>query len=134
MAHLSMIFTQWKQMYDHVAAVEPIEACGLLAGIQSKVYVVIPVPNELNSPVRYRFAPVDHLNAFRQIEEAGLELLAIYHSHPNGPQYPSATDIDEAAYDVTYIIWSPSNHGEWYSRGFWISGNSYTEVPLYVEM
>jgi proteasome lid subunit RPN8/RPN11 len=133
MNHLTLTFVQWKQMRDQAAAADPIEACGLLAGTQDKVYVVIPVPNELNSPVRYRFAPADHLAAFNQIERAGLDLLAIYHSHPKGPPHPSNTDIDEAAYDVVYIIWSPEND-EWQERGFWISDGSYKEVTLQIDM
>jgi proteasome lid subunit RPN8/RPN11 len=130
---LILTSVQWNQMQDQVATAAPIEACGLLAGTQNKVDIVIPVPNSLNSPVRYRFAPADHLAAFNQVERAGLDILAIYHSHPLGPPFPSHTDIEEAFYDVVYIIWSPEN-AKWQANGFWISEGRYNAVTLKVDM
>jgi proteasome lid subunit RPN8/RPN11 len=75
--------------------------------------------------------PKEQLNAFEQIESAGMDVLAVFHSHPTGPPVPSPTDIEEAAYQVISIIWSPVD-GEWQARGFWIEDGHAAEVPLAV--
>jgi proteasome lid subunit RPN8/RPN11 len=124
---------QWEEMRRQVAAESPIEACGLLAGTHNEVQRVVPVPNSLKSATRYLFDPHAQLAAFDQIEQAGLEILAIYHSHPKGPNHPSPTDIDEAYYDVVYVIWSPVD-GDWQARGFWIEGGVFKVVPLEINM
>lgn len=120
---------QWEEMRRQVAAEDPIESCGLLAGTGTEIQRVIPVPNSLKSATRYRFDPYEQLAAFEQIEQAGLEILAIYHSHPKGPPYPSRTDIDEASYDVVYVIWSLED-SDWKALGYWIEGDVFKPVPL----
>lgn len=119
----------WQQMKLQVSAEAPLEACGLVAGRADRAEVVHPISNLLKSQVRYRMDPYQQLNAFEKIEEAGLELIAIYHSHPRGPEVPSQTDIDEARYEVASLIWSPHN-GEWQVRAFWLDETSVTEIPL----
>jgi proteasome lid subunit RPN8/RPN11 len=104
-------------MRHHVAATEPLEACGLLAGRGGEVQAVLTVPNALK--------------AFNQIESAGMEVIAIFHSHPNGPDHPSLTDIEESAYPVVNLIWAPRD-GDWQARGFWIEAGSFSEVTLRV--
>jgi len=121
----------WDEMQRQVAAEAPIEACGLLAGIQDEVQRVVPIPNALNSASRYRFDPYEQLAAFERIEQAGLEMLAIYHSHPKGPPHPSQTDIDEASYPVVYVIWSQAQGG-WQARGYWIENGTFSGIPLEV--
>jgi proteasome lid subunit RPN8/RPN11 len=99
----------WEAMRDQVADDVPLESCGLLAGAGEVIRQVIPVPNALQSATRYRFSPSAQLAAFEEIEREGLEMLAIYHSHPRGPVHPSPTDIAEAFYLVVYVIWSPQD-------------------------
>ena len=109
----------------------PLEACGLLAGKNERVEKVIPVRNQAQSPTRFVMDPYEQLDAFEWIESHALDLLAIFHSHPAGPETVSATDIEEAAYEVVHIIWSRSgNH--WKSRGFWIGNGEAQEVALSV--
>ena len=116
-------------MRRHVAAQSPLEACGLLAGKNGRVEEVLAVRNAAASPVRYRMEPRAQLRAFEQIDAAGQELLAVFHSHPKGPSVPSPTDIKEAAYPVVQIIWSPVGR-RWHARGFWIENGHAAEVPL----
>jgi proteasome lid subunit RPN8/RPN11 len=120
---------QWEEMRRQVTADVPLESCGLLAGSRDIAQRVVSVPNALHSATRYRFTPEAQLAAFEQIENSGMEILAIYHSHPKGPPHPSPTDIAEASYPVVYIIWSPEND-VWQARGFWIENGSYKVVPL----
>jgi [CysO sulfur-carrier protein]-S-L-cysteine hydrolase len=119
----------WQEMLDHVNRQIPLEACGLLAGRNNRVEKVLIVRNRAQSPVRFVMDPYEQLQAFQWIESNGLELLGIFHSHPAGPETASATDIQEAAYDVIHLIWS-RNREHWLVRGFWMEGSKAIEVPL----
>lgn len=129
---LHLTFAHWDAMRRHVLAHAPLEACGLLAGAKGRVARVFPVKNAAASAVRFRMDPEEQLRAFAQIESAGQELLAIFHSHPSGDSAPSPTDIREAAYPVVQIIWS-SIGGRWQARGFWLEGDQVIEVLLIVK-
>jgi len=122
----------WEEMRAHAEQQAPEEACGLLAGEmeaqQYRVRTIIPTTNALHSQVRYRIDPPEQLKAFEQIEELGWELVGIYHSHPNGPDAPSPTDVSEAYYpEAVYLIWSHRT-GEWNCRGFLIQDGNIDEV------
>lgn len=122
----------WWTMEEHVRAEAPLEACGLLAGHNDWVEKVFLMQNIAKSPVRYRLDGVEQLHVFETIEREGMELVGIFHSHPRGPLFPSATDVREAAYDVVYVIWAPQA-GKWTARGFRIESGKVREVDLLVE-
>jgi proteasome lid subunit RPN8/RPN11 len=122
---------QWQIMRLHVDADAPVEACGLLAGKDSRVQSVHMIRNQAKSPARYVMDPREQLNAFEWIDSNNSDLLAIYHSHPAGPETVSATDIEEAAYPVVYIVWSRTD-GDWKARAFWIENGTVSDVPLLV--
>jgi proteasome lid subunit RPN8/RPN11 len=118
-------------MFDHANAHAPLEACGLLAGVNATVQKIFLVQNQAHSAVRFVMNPIEQLNAFAWIESHGTDLLGIFHSHPAGPETVSPTDIAEAAYDVVQIILSRSDK-KWQARGFWIKDNDYKEVALQI--
>lgn len=123
----------WEQMYDHVARGAPLEACGLVAGKEGKSVKVFEMENELKSPVRYRVPAKAQLEAFQEMEAAGWELLAIYHSHPAGPATPSATDLAEATYPETaQLIWSPGED-DWRCRAFRIHNGCSHSLSLEIQ-
>jgi proteasome lid subunit RPN8/RPN11 len=135
---LKLSAEHWERMREHVHAFDPLEACGLLIGKGEIVYSVLPVANAAHSPIRFRMDPGGQLLAFREMEEHGLELLGIFHSHPadggngtNALEGPSETDVREAAYPVVHVIWS-KRAGQWEARGFWIDGGRISVVPLLV--
>ena len=121
--------SHWQAMRRHVSRCLPQEACGLLAGKNERVEMTIGIPNAERSPVRFRLEPVAQWHAFLRIEAAGLELLGIYHSHPNGPDHPSPTDISDALYPVAQIICFRVG-GRWRRRGFQIEGGRVIEITL----
>ncbi len=117
-------------MLAHLAACLPEEGCGLLGGIQGKCSLLRPVTNELHSSTGFRMNPQEQLQAFLHLEEMGLDLLAVFHSHPQGPTIPSATDVSEFAYPgVISLICVPSA-ADWTVRGFAIDGEQVTEITL----
>lgn len=111
----------------------PNEACGLLAGRDGEATEHLPMANAERSPVLYRMDPGEQLRAFNRIDEAGLELVAIYHSHTRSPAYPSATDVSLAYYpEAVYLIVSLADQDSPDLRGFEIRDDRVTEVPLEV--
>ncbi|MRR30250.1 M67 family metallopeptidase [bacterium] len=119
-----------KEMLAHLEACLPEEGCGLLGGIQGKCSLLRLVSNDLHSPTGFRMNPQEQLQAFLLLEEMGLDLLAVFHSHPHGPQIPSATDVSEFAYPgVISLICVPSG-ADWIVRGFAIDGKRVTEITL----
>jgi proteasome lid subunit RPN8/RPN11 len=126
----------WNEMHDDVDRRKPEEACGLLAGaIGQNGYEtlhVIPTANILHSSLEYRLDPQEQLDAFLQMEEQGWELVGIYHSHPQGPEKPSPTDIAEAYYpEAVYLIWY-NRKGDWTCRGFLIQEKKVDEISVTV--
>lgn len=120
-------------MVEHLAACLPEEGCGLLAGRDGLCSLVFTVENELRSPVAFRMNPQEQLQAFLRMEEDELDLLAIFHSHPRGPQTPSPTDVAEFAYPDTVTIIAVPKDGEWTLRGFRLDGSGFMEIELIIE-
>ena len=129
MQTLTLTKEQLQKMIAHVETHMPFEACGLLAGTDSKVESVLAVTNQAQNEVRYVMDPIEQLNAFEWIESKGLDLIGIFHSHPTGPETVSPTDIAEAAYTVVYVILARADN-EWRARGFWIQDGAFSEVAL----
>jgi proteasome lid subunit RPN8/RPN11 len=94
-------------------AAYPHEAVALLAGRESRgvryLTKALKVGNA-SSPAerrrRYRIAPNEYAAAERLAEEARLELLGVFHSHPDHPAIPSETDRDWAWPWFTYLVMS----------------------------
>lgn len=112
----------------------PQEACGLILGHtmqgQFQVVEVRPVENVYKSPYRYRMDPQQQIQIFLEMEQRDLHLVGIYHSHPTGPEHPSATDIQEAYYpEAVYLILSPQLE-EWQMQAFLIRENEFFPVKL----
>jgi proteasome lid subunit RPN8/RPN11 len=119
----------WQRMRRHVSRRFPLEACGLLIGKNGRVVSTVGIANAERSPVRFRMEPRAQWRAFQRMEAAGLELVGIYHSHPNGPEAPSPTDIAEAMYPVAQIIFYIME-GKWQGGGYRIEGGKVTEITL----
>jgi proteasome lid subunit RPN8/RPN11 len=100
-----------RQSYDvlvaHARAEYPNEACALLSGRDGTVEKVYALPNAEASPTFYVVEPKAQLHAMNEIDELGLDLVGIFHSHSFTEAYPSRTDIELAAYpDAAYLILS----------------------------
>jgi proteasome lid subunit RPN8/RPN11 len=94
------------QVIAHARSEAPREACGILAGVAPRVNRVYRLRNIADSPAtRYLADPSGQLAAFEDMERTGVQLLAIYHSHPGSPAVPSPTDLSLAFYpDACHVI------------------------------
>jgi len=70
----------------------PNEACGLIAGRNGSPLKVIRMRNADRSEVTYRFDPKEQLRVMDRLDDEGLDILAIYHSHTHTEAFPSPTD------------------------------------------
>jgi [CysO sulfur-carrier protein]-S-L-cysteine hydrolase len=85
----------------------PNEACGLLAGnLEAGTATAYhPARNADASPYVYTVHPDDLVRIVFGIEDAGEDLVAIFHSHTHTPAVPSPTDRRQAQYpDVFYVL------------------------------
>jgi proteasome lid subunit RPN8/RPN11 len=85
----------WDEIIAHALA-DPNEVCGMVAGRDGEATRVLPVVNKAASPRHYEMDPLDQHRVHTEIEDAGEELLAIYHSHPPAGAYFSETDLARA--------------------------------------
>jgi [CysO sulfur-carrier protein]-S-L-cysteine hydrolase len=83
-------------MLAHLRAALPAEGCGLLAGTVTdgvgRVALHLPLVNAMNSPTEYESDPRGMFAAHKAMRAAGVDVLAVYHSHPTSPPVPSRTD------------------------------------------
>ena len=91
-------------MIAHASSQRPLESCGLVGGVGHEARRFWPTRNAAASPVRYEVEPRDLLTATVDIEDAGLQLWGIFHSHPATEAYPSQTDIRLAYYPEAYYL------------------------------
>ncbi len=128
----NLIFNRsdWLTMRDDAESCAPEEACGLVGGNGEQVTRINSITNELHSPVRFRMLPEEQLKALLQLEDSGSDLLAVYHSHPSGPDEPSPTDLKEFFYPGTVmIIWFKVQDG-WDAKGYEVVKDSILPVSL----
>ncbi len=117
----------------HARAGLPNEACGILAGLDGRVERFFPAQADEPSPYYYRIESRDQIRIMNAIDDAGLDLLAIYHSHTSSPAYPSRTDAEQAFWpDAVYVIVSLAG-ADADVRGYRIQDMSITEEALRVE-
>lgn len=94
------------EMVAHAREDLPNECCGMIGGRNGEATRVVRVENAAASPLRYEMDPQGQYNALKEIEDAGEELVAIYHSHTRSAAYPSQTDVNEARMwpEQVYVI------------------------------
>jgi proteasome lid subunit RPN8/RPN11 len=117
-------------MVAHVESCLPEEACGFLGGTGGDVSVILPIENKLHSEVRFQMAPEAQLRGMTQLEREGLSMVAIYHSHPNGPSGLSGTDLKEAAYPESALLVVSSSGGAWVGRAFMVGAGPVREIEV----
>ncbi len=126
------------QLMAHGLAELPNEACALLSGSLSlhAATHVHPARNSEASPLRYNVHPEDLVRITYAIEDAGQDLVGIFHSHTRSPAVPSATDRRTAQYpDVFYLLATladPAAPAARALRAWRIHGGQAFEVPLHI--
>jgi proteasome lid subunit RPN8/RPN11 len=120
-----------ERIVAHARESAPNEACGLVAGKGGVATRAIRCANVHEAPTtRYRIDPREQLRVFRDMDDRGEELVAIYHSHPASQPYPSPTDRAESHYpDAVYVLVSLRTE-EPEVRAFRVHDDLVREIPL----
>jgi [CysO sulfur-carrier protein]-S-L-cysteine hydrolase len=92
------------EIVAHCERGRPNEACGILAARDGTVARVFAMSNAESSPVRYSLDPREQLAVYKELDNRGWELGAVFHSHTRTEAYPSPTDVRLASEDVPYLI------------------------------
>jgi proteasome lid subunit RPN8/RPN11 len=95
----------YDEMVAHARADAPNECCGMVASRDGEAVKVYPATNSAASPLRYEIDGAEQYRIQIEIDDADLDLGAIYHSHTRSAPYPSQTDINLAFYpEALYVI------------------------------
>lgn len=121
-----------QQIMEHASGSPQAEVCGLLAAHAGRPSRCIRVANVASRPQRFfNMDPGQQIAAMRSMRERGEQLYAVYHSHPQGPSEPSATDIEQAAYpEALYLIVSFDGARRPELRGYRIDNGTVQAVQL----
>jgi [CysO sulfur-carrier protein]-S-L-cysteine hydrolase len=112
----------------------PNECCGIVASRDGQAVTLYKLRNAAASPLRYEIDSHDLFRASESIEDAGLEIGIIYHSHTRTAPEPSETDINLANYpDAIYLIVGVMDPERDDIRAWHIRDGRYAEAPLEVD-
>jgi [CysO sulfur-carrier protein]-S-L-cysteine hydrolase len=122
-------------LLGHLRAALPAEGCGLLAGTVvggvGRVTLHLPLVNALNSPTEYESDPPSMFAAHRAMRAAGVDVLAVYHSHPTSEPVPSRRDRERNYSDgVVNVIVGMANDEV---RAWWLTASDAREADWVVE-
>jgi len=117
------------EIVAHAKEDAPDECCGLLAGREGRSERVFRMTNSAHSPLRFEVEPLEVMRTLDEIDSAGLEPVALYHSHTRTAPYPSQTDVTfaEAWPGTPWIIVGLAN-GDVDVRTYRIDGADITEL------
>ena len=99
-----------ERMNVHASEAYPDECCGVLLGNvrggAKEIYDVLELDNssEENRARRFFIGPEEYRQAEQRAEEKGMEVLGLYHSHPDHPARPSQFDLEHAFPWWSYVI------------------------------
>jgi [CysO sulfur-carrier protein]-S-L-cysteine hydrolase len=85
------------EIVAHAREEAPRECCGMIGTADGRAVAVHRVRNvAINPKSAYFMDAKEQYLAFQAIEDADLEIGAIYHSHPRSEPVPSETDVNLA--------------------------------------
>jgi len=99
-----------KILTEHAENEEPNESCAILFGKDSLVSEVFLTKNIEESPVNFTISNEQLIEGYKIAEEKRIEVIGVFHSHPNSDAYPSNTDKKfMQSNPVAWVIYSGIN-------------------------
>ena len=118
----------WQVMVEHAERQYPNECCGAMLGVVRSVVSqsanqpaasdetvalkeisrAVPLVNNYQGEQadRYEINPMDLLKTDKEARTVGLELIGIYHSHPDCDAYFSKTDLENSCPWYSFVVLS----------------------------
>tara|TARA_B100001939_G_C16669142_1_gene499427 strand:+ start:161 stop:553 length:393 start_codon:yes stop_codon:yes gene_type:complete len=89
---------------------KPNEACAILFGKEDEVLDIFLTDNIEESPINFTISNEQLIEAYKIAEDQNVEIVGIFHSHPNSEAFPSNTDKKfMQSNPVAWIIYSGIN-------------------------
>ncbi|RMW37878.1 MAG: M67 family peptidase [Nitrosopumilus sp.] len=99
-----------KILTQHAENEKPNESCAILFGKENTVSEVFLTKNIEESPVNFTISNEQLIEGYKIAEEKKVEVIGIFHSHPNSEAYPSNTDKKfMQSNPVAWVIYSGAN-------------------------
>ena len=123
----------WAAMVSHARQAYPDECCGAMIGSIGDdgklVKVAIPLQNAFEGvkAARYELRPEDLLAADKAARERQMDLIGIYHSHPDCDAYFSRTDLENSCPWYSFVVLS-IRKGEFDHANSWLPNYDQTEA------
>ena len=95
---MQLVLTKQQQQILSKEAIEkkPNESCALLFGKKDNEKIIVneifPAENIDESPVNFTISNEQLIQGYKIAEEKGLDVIGIFHSHPDSEPFPSETD------------------------------------------
>ena len=106
---------------------KPNESCALLFGKDNQVSDLFLTENIEKSPVNFTISNKQLIEGYKIAEEKKVDVIGIFHSHPNSDTYPSNTDKKfMQSNPVVWIIYSGINKN---FRAYLLESNI-IEIPI----
>ena len=99
-----------KILTEHAENEKPNESCAILFGKESTVSDIFLTKNIEESPINFTISNEQLIEGYKIAEDKKLDVIGIFHSHPNSEAYPSNTDKKfMQSNPVVWIIYSGVN-------------------------
>ena len=116
-----------KILVQHSENQKPNEACAILFGKENKVEEVFLTKNIDESPINFTISNEQLIEGYKMAENKKMEVIGIFHSHPNSDAFPSNTDKKfMQSNPVAWIIYSGINKN---FRAFILDSET-KEIPI----
>jgi len=129
------------RIYAHGEAAYPDEGAGFLLGMangeQRQVAAILPLENAREDSTRhnrYLLTPQDYLRGEQHATGLGLDVLGVFHSHPDHPDRPSEFDRQWAMPWFSYVITSVAGGQAVGSRSWRLTEDrsAFEEEPIHI--
>jgi proteasome lid subunit RPN8/RPN11 len=123
----------WHEMVAHAEADYPEECCGAMLGVADangkQVLAALRLENAHpgSRRARYELRPEDLLRSEREARARGLQLIGIYHSHPDADAYFSETDLKNSCPWYSFVVLSVKS-GRFVHANCWLPDRDQTRA------
>ena len=123
----------WDLMVAHAQKTYPNECCGAMLGPidgdEKTVRLALPLENAYEGAQRerYELRPEDLLFAEREARKNGMDLIGIFHSHPDCDAYFSKTDLENSCPWYSFVVLSIQK-GQFHHANSWLPNMEQTEA------
>ncbi len=127
MQKIKLSETDKKILSEYSENQKPNESCAILFGKNDKVLDLFLTENIEKSPTNFTISNKQLIEGYKMAEEKEMEVIGIFHSHPNSDAYPSNTDKEfMQSNPVAWMIYSGINKN---FRAYFLEADI-VEIPI----